>query len=324
MRNYIYNKYYIIIGVIVLLAIGGTASAFYFYSVHQKNTQQDFNNKIAALQRQISGLQGQITEANKQNAATALSSQEIANRQAIIEKSAQQPITETVSKVVPAVVSVVITENVPQYQVTYENPFGDDPFFQNSGIQIPVYKPTGQTTPQKVGAGTGFLISSNGYILTNKHVVSDTNASYTVLLTDGKQETAKVIYRDPQNDIAVIKIDGSNFPTVKLGDSSTLELGQTVVAVGNALGQYNNSVSLGIVSGLNRTIEASSETGSTETLNGVIQTDAAINPGNSGGPLVDLNSDVVGINVATVQGSNNISFAIPINTVKSIISSVVK
>ena len=147
--------------------------------------------------------------------------------------------------------------------------------------------------------------------------------SYTVLLSTGKQQTAKVVYKDPNNDIAIVKISGSGYPVVTLGESGGLKLGDTVIAIGNALGQYNNSVSVGVVSGLNRTIQASDPNGASETLNGVIQTDAAINPGNSGGPLLDLNGNVMGINVATVQGSNSIGFSIPVNGVKSIAQSVI-
>ena len=320
-------KYYIYIFISLIAVLIIAANAGTLLLANQQNgkqinkIQQDYNSKISALQKQISGLQGQVTSINKQNAASAISTQELSNRQAAEQNSQTQSVTNTVSKVVPAVVSVIISQDVPQYTVQYENPFGDDPAFQNFGIQVPVYTPTGKTTSQEVGAGSGFLITSNGYILTNKHVVANTSDSYTVLLSTGKQQTATVIYRDPTNDIAIIKINGSGYPTVNLGDSSTLQLAQTVIAIGNALGQYNNSVSLGIVSGLNRTVQASDESGNTETLNGIIQTGAAINPGNSGGPLVDLNGNVVGINVATTQGANNISFSIPINMVKSIIKS---
>lgn len=173
-----------------------------------------------------------------------------------------------------------------------------------------------------MGAGTGFLITANGYILTNRHVVEDTTAKYTVLLSDGSQKSATVVYRDQKQDVAVIKIAGSGYQKVDLGDSAKLKLGQSVFAVGNALGEYSNSVSVGIVSGLDRTITASSQSGS-EKLTGVIQTDAAINPGNSGGPLVDLSGKVIGINVATVLGSENISFSIPINIIKTAVQSVV-
>lgn len=318
------RKYFICIIIFIVLGLFAlvvylNAKNISLYGRHIKNAEQDYNDKIAALQKQISGLQEQITDINKQNAATALSAKEIANRQIIKQKSQQQLVTDTVSKIVPSVVSIVITKDIPQYQIQYRNPFGDDPFFQNFGIRIPVYVPTGSSKPQKVGAGSGFLITSDGYILTNRHVVSDNTASYTVLLSSGQQQAVKVIYKDSQNDVAIIKIDGSKYPKVNLGDSGALQLGQTVIAIGNALGQYNNSVSLGIISGLNRIIQASGAAGAIETLIGVIQTDAAINPGNSGGPLVDINGNVVGINVATTQGANNISFSIPINTVKNIL-----
>ncbi|MFI5205462.1 MAG: S1C family serine protease, partial [Candidatus Paceibacterales bacterium] len=151
----------------------------------------------------------------------------------------------------------------------------------------------------------------------------DDQAIYTVTLASGATQTARIIYKDPQNDVAIIKIDGSGYPTLTLGDSDGLQLGQPIITIGNALGQFSNSVSLGIVSGLNRTINASDSLGNVETLNGVIQTDAAINPGNSGGPLLDLNGNVVGINVAMAQGSNSISFSLPINPIKTITKSQV-
>ena len=312
---------YIIVA--VLFAGAGAGAALWARKQDQKQfsaAQTDYNAKIEALQKQISGLRSSLDAFTGQSNSSALSLQEVKNRQQVEDRSQSQLATAAVAKVVPSVVSIIISQDVPQYKIAYENPFGNDPFFQNSGVQIPVYVPTGQTKSQEVGAGTGFLITSDGYILTNKHVVANANANYTVLLSNGKQETAQVIYRDPNNDLAVIKIAGSGFKPVSFGDSSSLQLGQTVIAIGNALGQYSNSVSLGVVSGLNRTIQASdSATGTAETLTGVIQTDAAINPGNSGGPLINLNGNVVGINVATVQGSNNIGFSIPINAVKGVI-----
>ncbi len=189
-------------------------------------------------------------------------------------------------------------------------------------MQVPVYTQKG-TEHKKVGAGTGFIVSADGFILTNKHVVADDSADYTVLLSNGKQKPAKVIFKDPSNDLAVVKIEGSGYPAVTLGDSNSLKLGQAVFAVGNALGEYSNSVSVGVISGLNRTVQASdSSNNSVETLNGIIQTDAAINPGNSGGPLSNLNGEVLGVNVATSQGASNISFSIPINQVKQTIKFV--
>jgi serine protease Do len=308
--------------IIILLIAASDAGAVFWYQKQTLKTQQNQTAQVIALQKQISGLQSQLTRQGKQS-AVALSAQEASNSQAVVQKSQQELVTEAVAKAAPAVVSIIISQDVPQYQVVYENPFGDDPFFQNIGIQVPEYVPTGQTQSQEVGAGSGYIITPDGYIITNKHVVPSDQDGYTVLLQSGKQETAQVIYRDPNNDLAIVKISGSNFPTISFDDSKNLQLGQTVIAIGNALGQYNNSVSLGVVSGLNRTIQASDENGNAETLTGVIQTDAAINPGNSGGPLLDLNGNAVGINVATVQGSNNISFSIPSDMVKTIIKSAI-
>ncbi len=233
------------------------------------------------------------------------------------EPNQEELLTAAVAQVAQAVVSIVVSKDVPKLEIEYINPFGDDPFFRDFGIRIPVYRQKG-VTEKKVGAGTGFLVRSDGYIITNRHVVSDEQAKYTVLLSTGKQEAAEVVYRDPQYDIAILRIAGKDYPYVRLGDSDKLKLGQTVFAVGNALGEYNNSVSVGIISGLNRTIEAA-DGRQIEKISGVIQTDAAINPGNSGGPLVDLSGKVIGVNVATVRGSENIGFAIPVKVVKQIL-----
>lgn len=301
-------KKYITFLVTILLILASDVGAFLFYNKETTKQQQNEAVSMAGLQKQITTLQSQLALVSKQ-ANSGLSAQEV--------------VTTAVAKITPAVVSIVISKDVPQYRVVYKNPFGNDPFFKDAGIQVPVYEPTGQTQTQKIGAASGFIISSDGYIITNKHVVTDDKASYTALLTNGKQETAQVIYKDPTNDIAIMKIGGSNYQTVKFGDSKSLQLGQTVVAIGNALGQYNNSVSMGIISGLDRTIQASTSGGNVETLTGVIQTDAAINPGNSGGPLMDLGGNVIGINVATAQGSNSISFSIPENIFRSIIKKAI-
>jgi len=130
--------------------------------------------------------------------------------------------------------------------------------------------------------------------------------------------------RDALLDIAILKIDGYNFAFLELGDSDNLELGQSVIAIGNALGEFKNTISTGIISGLSRKVTAGDGRGMTELLDKVIQTDAAINPGNSGGPLLNLSGQVVGVNVAVVTGASNIGFALPINSVKSVISSVRK
>lgn len=232
-------------------------------------------------------------------------------------KSRDEQLTDAVARVSPAVVSIVISKDVPQLEVVYTNPFGNDPFFKDFNVRVPSYRQKG-VKRQKVGAGTGFIVTANGYILTNKHVVIDEEASYTVLLSDGSQKAGKVVYRDKTLDIALVKIEGTAYSHVNLGNSDAMKLGQTVVAIGNALGEYSNSVSVGIISGLNRSLQVGGGNGFAEELKGVIQTDAAINPGNSGGPLLDMNGNVIGVNVATVMGSNNISFSIPINKVKEV------
>ncbi len=177
------------------------------------------------------------------------------------------------------------------------------------------------------GAGTGFVISEEGYIVTNRHVVSEEVTSVSVTLADGTEiENVEVVGRTNRSDpldVAFIKIpDASkyNLKPIKLGDSEKVEVGDRVVAIGNALGQFQNTVTSGIISGFGRDIEAS-DGGGVETLQNLFQTDAAINSGNSGGPLVNAASEVIGINVATAT-AENISFAIPINDVKSLIDTV--
>jgi S1-C subfamily serine protease len=276
------------------------------------------NRQILRLSHSVATLQASVIQMAKSASLTASSTAaniaELARRDQVAQKSESQSLQDAVAKVTPAVVSIVESKEVPKLQVSYENPFGDDPFFQGFGMQVPVYQQIGTTT-RKVAAGTGFLVRESGYIVTNKHVVSDPNATYTVLLANGTQKIGTVVWRSPTEDIAVVKIDGAAYPTLSLGDSSTLRLAQSVFTVGNALGEYNNSVSVGVVSGLNRTITAGDDVGNNETLKGVIQTDAAINPGNSGGPLVDLSGAAVGINVAMVQGSQSIGFSLPIREV---------
>jgi serine protease Do len=236
-------------------------------------------------------------------------------------------VVDAVKKTNPAVVSIIISEQVPKYEEDISpddetNPFGD--LFPGFNLVVPQYKQDG-TQEEEVGGGSGFLVSSDGLIVTNKHVVDQKNATYAVYTNDGKKYTATVVARDPVLDIALIKITpaaGAVFPYLTLGNSDTLQLGQSVIAIGNALGEYRNTVSVGVVSGLARSITAGDESGNSEVLDQVIQTDAAINPGNSGGPLLDLNGNVIGVNVAVAEGSQSIGFALPINSVKSAIQSV--
>ncbi|MFY9462584.1 MAG: trypsin-like peptidase domain-containing protein, partial [Candidatus Sungiibacteriota bacterium] len=208
----------------------------------------------------------------------------------------------------------------------YVDPFGGDPFFQQffgggSGLQVPQYRQKG-TQRQEVSSGTGFIVSSDGLILTNKHVVADTEAEFTVLMNDGRKKPAKVLARDTMQDLAVLKIEGQNLPMVRFGDSSQVKIGQAVIAIGNALGQFRNTVSVGVISGLERSLVAGSGGGESETLQELIQTDAAINPGNSGGPLLNIDGEVIGINTAIAAGAENIGFALPINSAKRDVASV--
>ena len=179
-------------------------------------------------------------------------------------------------------------------------------------------------TTSQTAAGTGFILSSDGYIATNKHVVSGAS-KIGVILDDGTAyEDVELVGTDPLNDFAIIKINNvNNLSPVKLGDSKTTSAGQQVVAIGNALGAYQNSVTSGIISGKGRSLTAT-DSGRTqyETLSDMIQTDAAINGGNSGGPLVNAAGEVIGINTAYASQGNNVGFAIPISSVKGIIKNV--
>lgn len=183
-----------------------------------------------------------------------------------------------------------------------------------------------QQAPQTVNIGSGFVVSNDGYIVTSKHVVSDTNVSYQIITSNDKKYSVQKIFRDPLNDIAILKIDptenpGETLKPVTLGDSSKLQVGQFVVAIGTALGEFRNTVTTGVISGLGRGITAGDQfQGLVERLDNVIQTDAAINPGNSGGPLVNSSGQVIGINTAVSQNGQNIGFALPINVVKDSLS----
>lgn len=182
------------------------------------------------------------------------------------------------------------------------------------------------TTGIEQGAGSGVIISGDGYILTNRHVIPEGTSKVTVVLADGRELTdVKVIGRDPLNDVAFLKVQGEkNLPAATIGDSGLVQPGQRVVAIGNALGEFRNSVTAGIISGLGRPIEAADGQGSSEKLENLFQTDAAINPGNSGGPLVNLKGEVIGINTAIAEEAQAIGFAIPINDAKGMIKTVLE
>jgi len=231
-------------------------------------------------------------------------------------------IPEVVASASPAVVSIVASKDVPLLTRCYTTPFGGDEFFDSffPEFRIPSTCQNG-TERREVGAGTGFFVDSDGRIATNRHVVEDTEASYTVILNNGKQYPATVLARDPFQDLAIIKIEGEGYPTLELGNSETISIGSSVIAIGNALGEFQNTVSAGVISGLSRNITAGGG-GRVEELRSLIQTDAAINPGNSGGPLLTLDGKVIGINTAVAQGAQGIGFALPVNLLKKDLQSI--
>lgn len=249
------------------------------------------------------------------------------------KNSSAKPDIATDDRIIPGlvernsagVVSIVVSKDVPKARNFFSDPFQGLPFFSPFGGSQESVPDSGSPVPtekQRIGSGSGFFVSTDGLIVTNKHVVADEQAEYTVIASGGKEYPATVLARDPNNDIAVLKIEGNDFPALTLGDSDQLRVGQTVVAIGNPLGEFANSVTSGIISGLKRNVSAGSRLGDSERLSGIIQTDAAINPGNSGGPLFDLSGGVVGVNVAVAQGAENIGFALPINSVKRAIEQV--
>lgn len=251
----------------------------------------------------------------------------VGNREVVRRVDEESDIITAAEKVSPAVVSVIVTKDLPVIERYYSSPTPEDDFFSQFfgddffSPQVPQYRQKG-TEKKEVGGGTGFIVSSDGYILTNRHVVYDEEAEYTVLMNDGSKHEARVLARDTVTDLAVLKIEGQDLPVVELGDSSDLKVGQTVIAIGNALGEFRNTVSTGVISGLARSVIAGGAGFGSEELLGVIQTDASINPGNSGGPLLNIAGQVIGINTAMAQGAENIGFAIPVNELKSVYEDV--
>ncbi len=221
----------------------------------------------------------------------------------------ESAVTKLVQEVSPSVVSISISKEIA---VGGLSPF-DILRGQDGRIE---------TREREVGGGTGFVVSEDGFIMTNRHVVRDENATYTVIFNDGEQIEGKVIALHPTQDLAIVKIDKSGLKPLSFAESDSILVGQTVVAIGNALSEFDNSLSRGVVSGLRRSIVASDQEGNSEALSNIIQTDAAINPGNSGGPLLDINGKVIGVNVATAQGAQSIGFAIPSNVAIRMIEDV--
>ena len=234
-----------------------------------------------------------------------------------IQKEKQSVVTEesaiisAIDKTLPSVVTIGISKTTQSSSYFEIDPF--DPF-------TPFRQQPGKSQKVEQNIGSGFIIDANGLIVTNKHVVSDTDATYKVLTNDNKTYDVRKISRDPLNDLAILKIDATNLKAISLGDSAHLKLGQIVIAIGTPLGEFQNTVTSGIVSGLKRGITAGSPfEGYVERLDNVIQTDAAINPGNSGGPLINLSGEAIGVNTAVSGQAQNLGFAIPIDVVKNLI-----
>ncbi len=220
-------------------------------------------------------------------------------------------VIDVVDKVSPSVVTIGISKTRKVGEL-----FQIDPFDLFSPFQIP-RKGTGKTQKIEQDIGSGFIVSTDGLIVTNKHVVSDSDATYKVITKGDKSYEVTKIYRDPVNDLAILKISATGLPVIEMGDSSKIKVGQLAIAIGTALGEFRNTVTTGVVSGIGRGITAGSPfIGDAERLDNVIQTDAAINPGNSGGPLLNSSGQVIGVNTAVSSDGQNIGFALPINVIK--------
>ena len=226
--------------------------------------------------------------------------------------SEESVVIGVVKKATPAVVTVSMIQQSQTSSFFQFNPF--DPF---SPFSPGPNDGAGNAPNQPQDIGSGFMVEADGLIITNKHVVSDTTAKYRVVTADNKTYDVAKIYRDPANDLAILKINASGLPTVEMGDSGKIQVGQLAIAIGTALGEFRSTVTTGVVSGVGRGITAGSPfEGSVEQLDNVIQTSAAINPGNSGGPLLNSSGQVIGVNTAVAQNGQNIGFAIPINVIK--------
>lgn len=261
---------------------------------------------------------------NQQNGQTVVQN---VDQQKIIEQDIESETIKVVKDTSPSVVSIIISKKVKDltgidnsdlqemfnfgWPFEFRMPAQDRDLSEDQGNQL-----------REVGGGSGFIVSDDGMIVTNKHVVSDETATYTVVTNDGQKYDAQILGLDPINDLAILKIEATGLKPLTLGDSDQLEIGQTVIAIGNALAEFQNTVTRGVVSGVNRTIQAGGDDGFSETLETAIQTDAAINPGNSGGPLLNLNGEVIGINTAISQSGQLLGFAIPINEAKQVIESI--
>lgn len=245
-------------------------------------------------------------------------------QQIVIEENSAY--INAIEEVGPSVVSIVATKDIEVFFTQPYSFFGPFGRFEDSELDS-------ETITREIGGGTGFIVTENGLVVTNKHVVEDVEAEYSVFLNDGSKFYVEVLDTDPNNDIAVLQLyedqefnkKAQDLNPVKLGDSDSSKVGSRVLAIGNALSEFDNTSTVGIISAKNRQITATNQFGfNASTLRGLIQTDAAINPGNSGGPLVNIAGEVIGVNTAVAADANGISFAIPINDVKPIIESILE
>lgn len=228
---------------------------------------------------------------------------------------------EVWEKAAPAVVSVVALKDLSEYYDQFS-------FFNFPGFEVVTPEASeGDGELEEVSSGSGFIITPDGLVVTNKHVVEDDTAEYLVILADGAEFEAQILDKDPLNDIALLQIIGDeeelgDLPDLDFADSDKIQVGDPVIAIGNALGEYSNTTTAGIISATGRDIVASLGYGfGAETLVNLLQTDAAINSGNSGGPLLNLNAEVVGMNTAVYQTAEGIGFAIPSNDIASVVAS---
>lgn len=281
----------ILLGIaIVLLAVGGLVSSGFF------GLNWDFLGKLVRLP----------TLQKAERLIPGSDRVRVTNEESVI--------IDVVDKVSPSVVTIGINQTRRIGDLFEFDPF--DPF-------SPFQRRPGRTQQIEQDIGSGFIVGRDGLIVTNKHVVSVADATYRVITKDDKTYEVTRIYRDPGNDMAILKINppAGGLPTVVLGDSDKLKVGQLAIAIGTALGEFRNTVTTGVISGVGRGITAGSPfEGSGEELDNVIQTDAAINPGNSGGPLLNSSGQVIGVNVAVSSEGQNIGFALPINVVKDAIA----